>query len=243
MKASEVLIIIPAFNEAQNILATVNQLRNLDISYDYIVVNDGSSDSTYQICVDNNIPVLDLKMNLGIGGAVQTGYKYAIRNAYKYAVQFDGDGQHIADYIDEILNYLENENADICIGSRFLSKQDTYEIEWNRKLGIKIIHSLLKWLIHKNVTDPTSGFRACNLKSMHLFAQHYPSEYPEPSSLVLLNKYHLKIVEFPVRMNKRSNGVSSITYLNTFYYMINVCTLMILIRLSKFNVEGNDNHA
>ena len=220
------LIIIPAYNEESCILDTVNDVRAK--GYDYVVINDGSSDSTLQVCKDNNLTVLDLKSNLGIGGAVQAGHKYAFLNGYDVDIQFDGDGQHNIDYVEALLAQIDS-GADIAIGSRFIKgRESNFQSSAMRRVGIKWLSFLILLTAQVNVTDPTSGFRACNRSAIAMFAKDYPGDYPEPESIVCAVKKGLKVSECPVEMRERLTGKSSIRPLGSIYYMIKV-TLAILI--------------
>ena len=220
------LIIIPAYNEQDSILDTVNQCRNA--GYDYIVINDGSTDSTLDICKKHNLNVLDLKSNLGIGGAVQAGHKYARENGYDVDVQFDGDGQHDINYVESLLEQIQK-GCDITIGSRFIKGQESkFQSSFMRRAGIKWLSKLIRLTTGKRVTDPTSGFRACNVRAINLFAQHYPTDYPEPESIVSALKAGLKVAECPVEMKPRQGGQSSINALSSVYYMIKVTIAMLI---------------
>ena len=180
----KVLLIIPAYNEEKNILKTYQQVKNYNkmhkTNYDVIVINDGSKDKTSEICHKNNIPVVDLIHNLGIGGAVQTGYKYAYYHNYDIAVQFDGDGQHDIRYVKDIIEPIINKKADMVIGSRFVKNIDTFKSTFARRAGIKVISVFMKWTTGKKIYDTTSGFRACSKELIYDFSLSYPNEYPEP---------------------------------------------------------------
>lgn len=236
----KVLIIIPAYNEEENIKKTVNKVINLktDKKYkvDYIVINDGSKDNTLKICEENNFNVINLVCNLGIGGAVQTGYKYAYYNNYDVAIQFDGDGQHDENYIINLLKEIEKGN-DLVIGSRFIKKLSKFTSTTTRKLGIKILSIFIKIFSGKKIYDPTSGFRAANKKVIKFFAYNYPTEYPEPSSATELIKLGYSINEIPVEMHEREFGTSSISLYKSAYYMISVCLSIMLIGLTKRGIK------
>lgn len=234
MKKSRILIIIPAYNEEKNILNTVNSIITNENKYDYIVINDGSKDNTLKVLQDNDINHINLIQNLGIGGAVQTGYKYAFQNNYDIAIQFDGDGQHDINYVDKICTPIIEERANICIGSRYLDNTTSkFKSTFMRRLGKNIISVILKICIRKKITDPTSGFRAVDRKIIKLFADDYPTDYPEPESLVTINKEGLKIVEVPVNMNERKEGVSSIHAWKSINYMIKVSLAIMIDSLNK----------
>lgn len=235
-----VLIIIPAYNEEKNIKKTVEKILNLkfDKRYklDYVVINDGSKDNTLKICKENNFNVVNLLCNLGIGGAVQTGYKYAYDNDYDVAIQFDGDGQHDENYIVNLLQEIENGN-DLVIGSRFIEKLSKFTSTTTRKFGIKILSFFIKVFSGKKIYDPTSGFRAANKDVIKFFAYNYPIEYPEPSSSTELIKLGYKISEIPVEMHEREFGTSSISLYKSAYYMISVCLSIMLIGLTKRGIK------
>jgi hypothetical protein len=229
------LIIIPAYNEEENIINTVNSLKNIKIkgvTLDYIVINDGSKDKTRKTLIKNKIKFIDLIYNLGIGGAVQTGYKYAFYNNYDIAIQFDGDGQHNSSYIEKLIKELNN-GYDLVTGSRFIEDNDSFKSTKLRRIGINILSFMIKLCTGKIIKDPTSGFRACNRKVIELFANNYPTDYPEPDTLVIALKRNLKVLEIPVEMNKRNKGKSSITPLKSIYYMIKVSLSIILTSLEK----------
>ena len=222
----KILVIIPAFNEKASIDNTYNGLSEYP-NYDAIVINDGSTDQTEDILNNNSIPHICLINNLGIGGAVQTGYQYALDHDYDYAVQFDGDGQHNAEYIIELIKPMEKGECDMVIGSRFLEKEHNgFKSTRARRIGISIVSGWMKVLTGKKITDPTSGFRAVNRKVIKEFSEDYPSEYPESISEVSILKKGYNIKEIQVVMNERTGGVSSIRAWKTVYFMINVVMSM-----------------
>ena len=221
------LVIIPAYNEEKSIEKVICDIRENAPSFDFIIVNDCSNDDTIGVCKKNRFPVLDLPVNLGIGGAVQTGYLYACQNGYDVAVQFDGDGQHMAEYLPAMRERLEQENLDMIIGSRFLEKEG-FQSTGMRRFGIRFFTGLIRLLTGKQILDPTSGMRMVNRETMSYFASHYPKDYPEPESVVALLKQNKKVEELPVIMRERETGVSSISPLKSIYYMIKV-TLAILV--------------
>ncbi len=198
---------------------------------DVVVVDDGSRDATARIAEEHCVAVLKLPFNLGIGGAMQTGYRYAALHEYDIAIQFDGDGQHLAEEIVSLLTALRSGTADIIVGSRFLLKTD-YQSPFFRRIGIWIFSTVLSRILGMPVTDTTSGFRAANREVIRFFAATYPEDYPEVESLVLLHRARLRIAEVPVRMQARSGGKSSITPLRSLYYMVKVL-LAVLIDLMK----------
>ena len=221
------LIIIPAYNEEASILKAVNRLKETNDIVDYVVINDGSTDNTREICLKNNICVIDLPFNLGIGGAVQTGYKYALYNDYDIAIQFDGDNQHNPKYISELVSEI-NKGNDMVIGSRYITDLSDYKSSRARQIGIKFLSLLIKAVTGKRIFDVTSGYRACNKELIKVFASSYPTDYPEPESITKVLKSGYKVSEIPVEMNEREHGKSSIGLIDAVYYMIKVslCILM-----------------
>ena len=226
------LIIIPAFNEAERIPGVIGDLRaNLD-NADILVVDDGSRDGTSAIARELGVNVLTMPFNLGIGGAMQAGYCYAQRRGYDIAVQFDGDGQHLAREIHNLLQPVMTGNADIAIGSRFLGQGD-YRPSFSRKVGIKVFSTILSSILGTRVTDTTSGFRAANRKVIEFYSHTYPDDYPEVEALVLLHKAGMKIAEVPVHMRDRPSGQSSITAVRSVYYMVKVLLAVFIDLLKK----------
>ena len=229
--AMKILIIVPAYNEEESLPGVIRDLREHIPSADVLVVNDGSRDTTARIARKLGVTVLDLPFNLGIGGAMQTGYLYAERNDYDIAVQFDGDGQHLAGEIKKLIEPLATGKADIVIGSRFLAPGG-YKAPVFRKLGIWIFSFVLTRVLGITVTDSTSGFRAANRQVIKFFARSYPDDYPEVESLVLLHKVNLRMTEAAVTMRERTGGRSSITPMRSVYYMTKVL-MAIFIDLMK----------
>lgn len=229
------LIIIPAYNEAGNIENVVNNLITNYPQYDYVIVNDGSRDNTERICLQNHYEVLNLPINLGIGGAVQTGYCYARDNDYDMAVQIDGDGQHDVAFLEGMMKLIEDGQADVVIGSRFVEKEG-FQSSKLRRTGISFLSGLARILTGVKVKDITSGYRLVNRRFIQIFAQDYPSDYPEPEAVVIAAVHGGRIAEYPVVMRERENGESSITFKRSVYYMIKV-TLAMLIRRLSFGVR------
>ncbi len=234
----KILLIIPAYNEEKNILNTYESITKYNAKfhskYDVIVINDGSRDNTEKILTDHNIPHIRLIQNLGIGGAVQTGYIYALRNGYDVAVQFDGDGQHDVSYVKTIVDPILNGKADMVIGSRFINKDmDNFKSSQVRRLGIRLLSRVIAFKTKKKIYDTTSGFRAVNRDIMEFFAQHYPTEYPEPISTVEVLSRHMTVLELPVKMKAREHGKSSITLVKSIYYMINVIFSILIMKKVK----------
>ena len=232
----KVLVIIPAYNEELNIKSTVEKVISISKKskdkIDYVIINDGSTDNTLRICRENKFNVISLIENLGIGGAVQTGYKYAYQNNYDIAIQFDGDGQHDEKYIEKIIEEIKNGN-DLVIGSRFIESLSKFRSTGARRLGIRFLSFLIKVCTKKKIYDPTSGFRGGNAKIIYLFTKYYPVEYPEPESNVYVLRHNLKIKEIPVEMHERKFGTSSINSLKSIYYMFNVSISIIVTNMYK----------
>jgi glycosyltransferase involved in cell wall biosynthesis len=230
----KVLAIIPAFNEEEGIqrLAELfDEVNHIDV----IVVNDCSRDNTSNICREIGFNVIDLPSNLGIGGAVQTGFKYAEKHGYDIAVQVDGDGQHNPAYIKDLIKPIVEGNADLVIGSRYLNNEG-FQSSAMRRLGIQYFSALIDILQKKKITDPTSGFRACNRKVIELFSKRYPTDYPEPESIVYLLRNQFVIEEVPVIMHERHGGESSINAIKSIYYMIKVSLAIIIDNLRKIGL-------
>lgn len=233
-KNPKVLLIIPAYNEEKNILTVYKNIcdynKKAKTKLDVIFINDGSVDATEKILCENNINHIRLIQNLGIGGAVQTGYKYALYNDYDIAIQFDGDGQHNVNYVEALIKPILEENVDMAIGSRFIdSSSSEFKSSFLRRVGIKLISSCIHFKTRVRIYDTTSGFRASNKNAIAMFAIHYPLEYPEPISSVDVILSGMKIKEVPVSMNERLAGKSSINSWKNVYYMVNV-VLSILLR-------------
>lgn len=231
----KILLIIPAYNESENILSVyknIVQYNNKNKqNYDILVINDGSTDNTEEILCDNNINHIKLIHNLGIGGAVQTGYKFALENNYDIAVQFDGDGQHDVKYVKNIIEPIINKKANMVIGSRFIdSNTSKFKSSASRRAGIKIISKVIKIKTGKKIYDTTSGFRAVDSNIMKIFSESYPREYPEPISTVNILNNNLIVKEEPVAMHERNGGTSSIKSWKTIYYMINVILSILLTK-------------
>lgn len=238
-KDIKVLIIIPAYNEEESIEEVIDHLLSQPmtgvfadrLSVDYLIINDGSKDSTLEICGEHHFQYLNLPINLGIGGAVQTGYMYAKRNGYDIAVQMDGDGQHDIAYLEDMLRPLLEEKADIVIGSRFLEKEG-FQSSVFRRMGIRFLSFLILITTGKKIMDVTSGFRAVNKRFINIYVNDYPTDYPEPEAIVTAIMNRGRIVEVPVQMRAREGGNSSITFRKSVYYMIKVTLAILVCRLS-----------
>jgi len=219
----KILIIVPAYNESENIVNVISSLKNQNNLWDVLIINDYSKDNTSELAKStNNAYVIDLLANLGIGGGVQTGFKFAKKYNYDICLQFDGDGQHIASEIPKLLNPIINNSADVVIGSRFCEKRDNFKSTFARRIGIKIFEILNSILIGQKITDNTSGFRAYNKAAFHFLSEFYPSDYPEPEAVILLGKNGFRISEVFTKMQERQGGKSSIFGLKSIYYIIKV---------------------
>lgn len=201
------------------------------VSMDIAVINDGSKDRTKEVAEKTGAMVLDLPFNVGIGATVQTGFKYAAENHYDMAVQVDGDGQHDPQFLPALIEPVLNGNADMVIGSRFIDNQG-FQSTFIRRLGIRIFYAVNSLIIRQKITDNTSGFRAYSAKAIQLLADEYPSDYPEPESVIILGLRKFRILEIPVVMKEREGGRSSITLFRSLYYMIKVL-LAIFINIFK----------
>ncbi len=224
------LIIIPAYNEEENIPKVAQDIG--EFINDAVVINDGSSDRTHDVAKEAGLVVLDHPFNIGVGGAVQTGLKYAFEKGYEIAAQFDGDFQHRADQIENILKPVLSDKADLVIGSRILAGD--YRFPFFRRLGSKWFSLLLYLFYGVKITDPTSGFRCYGKKAIEFFSINYPEDYPEVESIIYALKAGLRVVEVPALMRQRTSGRSSIGFFQSIYYMLKVTTGVILSALRRF---------
>lgn len=229
-----ILVIIPAYNEATNILSVVESLKTACPTYDYVVINDASTDETGKILKDNSINHINLPTNLGIGGSVQCGYKYAVANDYDVAIQMDGDGQHLPQYYPDAVKLIENGEADIVIGSRFITKEG-FQTSFARRVGIKFVSKLIRFVCGENIKDVTSGYRITNKKMTEIYARKYAQDYPEPEAIVVGNINGAKFKEIPVVMNERMSGKSSISPLKGVLYMVKVSLVIIFCKIVEKN--------
>lgn len=241
-QSPKIIVIIPCFNEEDNIAATVASVMNVKHEFNYnldiLVVNDCSTDSSVSIIRQLACLHLDLPVNLGIGGAMQAGYKFAFRNNYDVAVQLDGDGQHPADQLPKLIDALDSCQCDVVIGSRFLEKKG-FQSTFMRRIGISYFRWLNFFLIKRVIHDSTSGFRVINRKAISIVNNYYPDEYPEPEAIVMFGKHKLIIAEVPVQMLARSGGVSSIRAWNSVYYMFKVTLGCFFTYFRFYKVNGN----
>jgi glycosyltransferase involved in cell wall biosynthesis len=228
--------IVPALNEEHTIGRVVDELRAFDPGLDVVVVDDGSTDGTSRAAAAKGARVLRLPFNLGIGGAVQTGFRYAFENGYDLAVRVDGDGQHDPAQLGRVLDPVLSGDADIAVGSRFSSDAAAgYTSSRSRRVGIRLLAAVVSRIVGQRVTDTTSGFQALNREGIALFARDYPHDYPEVEAMVMVFRHRLRLREVPVEMRERGGGRSSITALRSIYYMAKVL-LAIFVGLFRRNV-------
>jgi len=217
------IALVPAFNEEGTIAAVVAELRAYDPELAILVVDDGSHDRTAGEARDAGARVLRLPFNLGIGGAVQTGFRYAFENDFELAVRVDGDGQHDPSQLGAVVDPVVRGETDIAVGSRYLgSRAEGYRSSATRRLGIRILARVVSLLTRQRITDPTSGFQALSRKAIALFAADYPHDYPEVEAIVLVKRHRLRLLEVPIAMRPRAVGKSSIRTLSSIYYMVKV---------------------
>ena len=236
----KVLVIIPAYNEEKSIVHVVQKLKETCPDFDYIVIDDCSTDGTLQILKHKKMNYVSLPINLGIGGGVQLGYQYAYEKGYDIAVQMDGDGQHDPRYLNDLIVPIINGETDMSIGSRFIIKEG-FQTSLMRRFGITILRYTIQLFAQVKITDATSGFRACTKELIYFFAGDYAQDYPEPEAIVAATLNGFSIAEVPVEMIERIEGVSSINWLNSIYYMIKVNLSIVLRRLTyKHSQKSKD---
>jgi glycosyltransferase involved in cell wall biosynthesis len=236
------LAVVPAYNEAPCVGDVVRSLQAHAPEYDVLVVDDGSTDATARISEDTGARVLRLPFNLGIGGAVQSGFRYALENEYDYAIQVDGDGQHDPREIARLEEAMRDERVDMVCGSRFLTEDHKYPAPVSRRTGIHLFAYLLSRIVGQRVSDPTSGFRLYNRRGIAVFARDYPHDYPEVEAVLMVHWHRLRMCETPVRMFTRSGGVSSINGSGkSAYYMIKVLlAIFVGLARSRRSIEPGD---
>ena len=231
LRALRRMAIVPAFNEEASIAGVVGELLAYDPGLRVVVVDDGSTDRTAEVARASGAKVISLPFNLGIGGAVQTGFRYAWEQGFDVAVRADGDGQHDPAELDAILRPVLADVADVAVGSRFIGG-DGYRSSLSRRAGIRLLAWIVSALTRQRITDPTSGFQAANRLGIRLFAADYPHDYPEAEATVMVFKHRLRLQEVPVKMRARESGRSSITTVRSVYYMIKV-VLAIFVALFR----------
>ena len=235
------LAIVPAFNEEASVGRVIDELRAFDPGFDIVVVDDGSVDRTAGVAADRGAHVIRLPFNLGIGGAMQTGYRFAFEQGFDIAVQVDGDGQHDPAQLPKILEPVLDGDADLVVGSRFAGA-GAFRSTAVRRVGIRIFASVVSAVVRQRVTDTTSGFRAVNRKGIALFAADYPHDYPEVEATVMCVKHKLRLSEVPVEMRERSGGQSSITALRSIYYMTKVLLAIFVGPFRRYAVPLEEEH-
>ena len=228
----KILVIIPCYNESASIIKVINKLKADCPKADYVVINDCSTDNTLSILKENKAQYINFSANLGIGGGVQCGYKYARDNDYDIAIQIDGDGQHDTAYLEKVIEPLKSGRADIAIGSRFIEKEG-FQSSAMRRMGINFLSDFIKLNCGTKISDVTSGFRAVNRNYIKLYADDYPTDYPEPVAIVQATMKGARIGEVPVVMKAREGGTSSIHAWKNLYYMIKVTLDIMLCRISN----------
>jgi len=221
------LIIVPALNEENSVGKLVENMKTTAPMCDILVIDDGSSDRTAEVARNAGANVISLPVNLGIGGAVQTGFLYALDKGYVLALQVDADGQHKPEEIEKLIQPILNSEVDVTIGSRFLERT-SYQTPFARRFGIYILSHTIQAVVRRKFTDPTSGFRAYNRKALMILSKHYSVDYPEPDAIVTLIKNGLSLIEISVEMEQRMHGKSSITPLKSSYYMFKVSLAIVL---------------
>lgn len=241
MKKSKGLIVVPAFNEEKNLGTLIPEIKSVAPEMDIVIVNDHSSDRTSSVARDLGAQVIDLPCNLGYGGAVQTGFKYALKNNYDFCIQIDGDGQHDPKCVDDLVNEMQSNGVDVVLGSRFLGKA-TYKIPLPRKIGMTLFSRIIKLLTGMKITDPTSGYQALNSRVMRFFANdNYPIDYPDADTLIVLNYSGFKVKEIPVTMRQRTYGESMHNNLKAFYYLFKMLLTLFIIVLRGKNYYLKEN--
>ncbi len=226
------IAIVPARDEEGAIGQVVAEIRSFDPHLDVVVIDDASADRTAELAAAAGATVVRLPFNLGIGGAVQTGFMYALAHGYELAVRLDGDGQHDPSELPKLIEPVLRGDADIVVGSRFADAGDSYKPPLARRAGIRFFARLVSLLVRQKVTDTTSGFQALNAKGIRLFADDYPHDYPEVEATVMVIKHRLRLLEVPVQMREREHGSSSITALRSAYYVLKV-TLALLVGIFR----------
>lgn len=233
-----ILIVIPAYNEGENLPATVADVRGYLPHAEILVVDDGSTDNTASVAKELGCRLLKMPFNVGIGVSVQAGFQFAREHDFDFAVQFDGDGQHSAESLSRMLEAAIGGEADLVIGSRYLDEND-YETPVARRMGMVIFSRIISLILKQRITDSTSGFRVLNREAIEFCADNYPADYPEVEILPLLHFDGIRIMEVPVIMRARQNGRSSITWSKAAYYMVKV-VLAISISLLRERPERRD---
>ena len=230
----KIVAVVPAYNEAAAIGKVVDEIRSFDPSIDVVVVDDASTDETASVAHAHGATVLELPFNVGIGGAVQTGFRYALEHGYDLAVRLDGDGQHDASEISKLLEPLERGEAELVIGSRFVDRGGSYRPPFARRVGIRLFARLVSILGGQRVTDTTSGFLALDRPGIELFAAEYPHDYPEVEATLVALRSGLRLAQVQVEMRERETGSSSITFVRSLYYIVKVMLALLMTSLRRY---------
>jgi hypothetical protein len=239
VKRQRVVAIVPAWNESRAIGKVVDEIKRLDTAIDVVVIDDASADDTADIAESHGATVLRLPFNVGIGGAVQTGFRYALEEGYEVAVRLDGDGQHAASEIPKILGPVEAGDADLVIGSRFVDPDGTYRPPFARRIGIRVFARLVSVLGGQRVTDTTSGFVALDRTGIELFAKEFPHDYPAVEATLVALRSGLRVAQVQVDMRERTTGSSSITFVRSLYYIVKVSLALLVASLRRYpRLEG-----
>ena len=239
MKLGRIAAIVPAHNEAGAIGRVVEEIRAFDPAIDVVVVDDASTDDTAALAESVGATVLRVPFNVGIGGAVQTGFRFALAEGYDTAVRLDGDGQHDASELGKLLAPLERGEADFVVGSRFVDSGGTYRPPLARRIGIKVFARLVSLLARQRVTDTTSGFLALDRVGIELFAAEYPHDYPEVEATLVALRSGLRLSQVQVEMRERETGSSSITFVRSLYYIVKVLLALLVASLRRYpRLEG-----
>ncbi len=242
---SNTIVLIPIFNEGENMLPLLKEVHACFPDYPVCLIDDGSTDHTRHLLRGTGCGYLSLPCNLGVGGAMQAGFRYAYEQGFDYAVRIDGDGQHPPAECARLIERMSRGDVDMVVGSRFLGESGGYTSAWYRQAGIAGLAVALSLACRQRITDPTSGFQIVNRAVMYYFANHYPADYPEPESLALLSRQGYRFCEVPARFRARRYGISSIQTWGTFYYLFKVGVALFVdrcravdARYDRANVEG-----
>lgn len=239
MSRSRIVAIVPAWNESGAIGKVVDEIKGFDSAIDVVVIDDCSTDDTAEVAESRGATVLRLPFNVGIGGAVQTGFRYALEEGYDVAVRLDGDGQHAASEITKILGPVDSGDADLVIGSRFVDPDGTYRPPFARRIGIGVFARLVSILGGQRVTDTTSGFVALDRAGIELFAREFPHDYPEVEATLVALRSGLRVTQVQVDMRERTTGSSSITFVRSLYYIVKVMLALLVASLRRYpRLEG-----
>ena len=239
MTAGRIVAVVPAYNESGAVGRVVDEIRAVSPEMEVVVVDDASTDETAAVAEARGATVLRLPFNVGIGGAVQTGFRYALEQGFERAVRLDGDGQHDASELQKLLEPLERGEADLVIGSRFVDDGASYRPPFARRLGIRAFARLVSLLGGQRVTDTTSGFIALDRAGIELFAREYPHDYPEVEATLVALRSGLRLSQVQVEMRERETGTSSITFVRSLYYIVKVLLALLVASLRRYpRLEG-----